>query len=424
MPGLQGSVNCLASSPWCEAAWRRGARLSPWLGKAAPPGYKTQVMLTRLEVDGFKSLRDFSIELEPLTVLLGPNDAGKSNILEALALSSRLPVHSPEDALKQGRGRALDQFRREGSRTSSTIALNLETLEPESVGDARWVDRMRYELKLERIVRGAGPERVGYQVERVVMKRAGDSWLDAHPAWAPLLSDLPDALKGHHRLHIPIIEFHATHLREASERIDSGQLAPDASNLPSVLALQPDDVLAEIRTQLAALIPGIADFAVIEQDEQYHIEFRARDGATVPARLASDGTLRMLALLTAVLARPGGTWDSIICVEEPENGIYPGRLRRLIDLLRDVTRSDAWIAGEVKRPAPQILITTHSPVFLAALRQQPEALRYIDTVVRDGQRLTRARRVGESSRADRGTTIGIGEIDAILHSVSRGEDIP
>ncbi len=191
-----------------------------------------------------------------------------------------------------------------------------------------------------------------------------------------------------------------------------------------VLAWQPDEVLAEIRAQPAALIPGIADFSIIEQEEQYHIEFRARDGATIPARLASDGTLRMLALLTAVLARPGSTRDSIICVEEPENGIYPGRLRRLIDLLRDVTRPDAWIAGEAARPAPQILITTHSPVFLVALRQQPEALRYIDTVVRDGQRLTRARRMGEPSRADRGTVIGVGEIDAILHSVTRGEDVP
>jgi predicted ATPase len=111
-------------------------------------------------------------------------------------------------------------------------------------------------------------------------------------------------------------------------------------------------------------------------------------------------------------------------MEEPENGIYPGRLRRLIDLLRDVTRPDAWIAGEAARPAPQILITTHSPVFLAALRQQPDALRYIDTVVSDGQRRTRARRVGEPSRADRGTVIGVGEIDAILHSVARGEDVP
>ena len=82
-------------------------------------------MLTRLEVDGFKSLRDFSIDLEPLTVLLGPNDAGKSNILEALALSSRLAVRSPEDALKQGRGRALDQFRREGTQVASAIVLSL-----------------------------------------------------------------------------------------------------------------------------------------------------------------------------------------------------------------------------------------------------------------------------------------------------------
>lgn len=382
-------------------------------------------MLTRLEVDGFKSLRDFSIDLEPLTVLLGPNDAGKSNILEALALSSRLSIRSPEDALKQGRGRALDQFRREGSRTTSTMTLNLETLEPDSDDDLSWVVRMRYELKLERLARGAGPERVDFQAKGRELTRAEDRWLVAHPAWDRLVIDVAGKeLVTNFGPLIPIIELYAAHLREASERIDSGELAPDASNLPSVLAWQPDDVLAEIRSQLAALIPGIADFSIIEQEEQYHIEFRARDGATIPARLASDGTLRMLALLTAVLARPGGTWDSIICVEEPENGIYPGRLRRLIDLLRDVTRPEPWIAGEAARPAPQILITTHSPVFLAALRQQPDSLRYVDAVVRDGQRLTRARRVGQPSRTERSTMIGVDEIDAILHSVSHGEDIP
>jgi ABC-type uncharacterized transport system ATPase subunit len=111
-------------------------------------------MLTRLEVDGFKSLRDFSIDLEPLTVLLGPNDAGKSNILEALALSSRLGSHTPEDALKQGRGRALDQFRREGTQVASAITLNLETLEPletDSDDDRNLIVRMRHELRLERM---------------------------------------------------------------------------------------------------------------------------------------------------------------------------------------------------------------------------------------------------------------------------------
>ncbi|MBA3545583.1 MAG: AAA family ATPase [Nannocystis sp.] len=382
-------------------------------------------MLTRLEVDGFKSLRDFSIELEPLTVLLGPNDAGKSNILEALALSSRLAVRSPEDALKQGRGRALDQFRREGSQIASAIALNLETLEPdEDDDDRRWVVRMRQELRIERMARGTASERVDLRTKRHEIARAGDGWLSAHAVWDPLVLDVLDvpggADHGDCAPLTPYVELYGLHLPDASECREPGQLAADASDLPSVLAWQPDIVLAEIRAQLAALIPGIADFAIIEQEEQYHLEFRARDGATVPARLASHGTLRMLALLTAVLARRSCIWDSIICMEEPEDGIDPGRLRRLIDLLRDVTRPDPWIAGEAGRPAPQILITTHSPVFLAALRQQPDALRYINTVVRDGQRLTWARRVGEPSRAERSTTIGIGEIDAILHS----EDIP
>jgi hypothetical protein len=142
------------------------------------------------------------------------------------------------------------------------------------------------------------------------MKRAGDAWLSAHPVWQPLVLDVLDVSTREdlRPVDIPIVELYAAHLREASERIDSGILASDASNLPSVLASQPDHVLAEIRAQLVALIPGIADFSIVEQEEQYHIEFRARDGATIPARLASDGTLRMLALLTAVLARRSWTW--------------------------------------------------------------------------------------------------------------------
>jgi AAA15 family ATPase/GTPase len=47
-------------------------------------------MITRLEVDGFKSLRNFAVDLEPLTVFVGPNSAGKSNILDALELLSPL----------------------------------------------------------------------------------------------------------------------------------------------------------------------------------------------------------------------------------------------------------------------------------------------------------------------------------------------
>ncbi|MDC3959065.1 AAA family ATPase [Polyangium jinanense] len=83
-------------------------------------------MITRFEVDGFKSLRDFAVDLEPLTVFVGPNGAGKSNLLEAMALLGRLASMPVEEAFKKGRGRVLDQFSRFGGETSKTIRFAVE----------------------------------------------------------------------------------------------------------------------------------------------------------------------------------------------------------------------------------------------------------------------------------------------------------
>jgi predicted ATPase len=47
-------------------------------------------MLKRVHIQGYKSLRDVEVHLEPLSVLLGPNAAGKSNFLDALQLLSRI----------------------------------------------------------------------------------------------------------------------------------------------------------------------------------------------------------------------------------------------------------------------------------------------------------------------------------------------
>ena len=68
-------------------------------------------MLTRLSVQGFKSLLDVDVELAPLVVLMGPNAAGKSNLLEALLLLSRLATEQTLRALpaflEESRGSSL-----------------------------------------------------------------------------------------------------------------------------------------------------------------------------------------------------------------------------------------------------------------------------------------------------------------------------
>ena len=58
-------------------------------------------MLTRLEVDGFKNLKDFSIEFGPFTCIAGPNGVGKSNIFDAIQFLSLLTDNTLiESALK------------------------------------------------------------------------------------------------------------------------------------------------------------------------------------------------------------------------------------------------------------------------------------------------------------------------------------
>jgi len=45
-------------------------------------------MINRVKIDGYKSFRDFELEMKPLMVVFGPNASGKSNFLDALQLIS------------------------------------------------------------------------------------------------------------------------------------------------------------------------------------------------------------------------------------------------------------------------------------------------------------------------------------------------
>lgn len=376
-------------------------------------------MITRLEVDGFKSLRNFAVDLEPFTVLVGPNDAGKSNILEALALAAAAEQTTPEEALKRGRGSSLDKFSRHGATTGTKIAIALECLE--------WDDgelyRLRNELTISRTPHRAWAERVELEARTFEISAVDDRWLDGHPEWSGDIRSLPPEDQGETWSPLfRLVQLHAAYLRDPSDRLDSRTLAPDASNLPSVLATLSEIQLGKIRAAMAALIPSIVDFDIKPNDDNLQIEFKTREGETVPARLASDGTLRALGLLTAVIARPTDG-DTIICIEEPENGIYPGRLTRLIDILRDATDSTPWREGDVRTPPPQIILTTHSPVALEALRQHHTSVRFIDTIWRDGVRSTRARRiVDDSSLTDRMTEASTREIELRLRTTPLDED--
>ena len=94
-------------------------------------------------------------------------------------------------------------------------------------------------------------------------------------------------------------------------------------------------------------------------------------GQKTTAYGASDGTLRFLGLLAALL---GNQRSRFYFFEEPENGIHPNRLSLLLQLMEQ----------EVANGSMQIVITTHSPLLLNFL--SPANLEYASLMYRIGDR--------------------------------------
>ena len=65
-------------------------------------------MLTRLEMDGFKNLVNFSLDFGPYTCIAGSNGVGKSNIFDAIRFLSLLTDHPINEAALQTRNAGKD----------------------------------------------------------------------------------------------------------------------------------------------------------------------------------------------------------------------------------------------------------------------------------------------------------------------------
>lgn len=139
----------------------------------------------------------------------------------------------------------------------------------------------------------------------------------------------------------------------------------------------PGRTLAETVNRLASLVPEVRGIE-IDRDE-------ARQQLTVMAMLEgcrekmgprslSDGTLRFLALVTMFMDQDAG---ALLCMEEPENGIHPGRVPAAVNLLEDFCVDVEHPIGP-DNPLRQVIINTHSPDVVRQLGR--DDILFVDTV--------------------------------------------
>ena len=83
-------------------------------------------MLTRLEIDGFKTFENLCVDLSPFTAIVGNNAAGKSNLFDVIQLLSNLATKDVAEAVKEMRGEPLELFRQTEAGRSRQIRLAAE----------------------------------------------------------------------------------------------------------------------------------------------------------------------------------------------------------------------------------------------------------------------------------------------------------
>ena len=111
-------------------------------------------------------------------------------------------------------------------------------------------------------------------------------------------------------------------------------------------------------TQLVSEILGID----VEEDQsrgEFSIRAKTADQRSFSVRGLSDSTLRLLALATL---RNDPRLHGMLCLEESENGVQPLYLKKMAQLLYEMT-TDLNDPDQVDLPLRQVIITTHSPLF-------------------------------------------------------------
>jgi len=352
--------------------------------------------LLELSVKNYKSLRDVTVRLGPLNVLVGPNGSGKSNLLDVIQFLGDSAREDLVPALERRQGFGRVYFRGE---TKGPIHIHVKahvtSYAHKGAPDAYGL-RFERRLRGKHLKRGRGSipvlltyltrsehftfkpskgrgRRITISGEKAeLVETRGEKKMThgfALRSDSLGLSTLPrlsaaqggDAVRKMAELFstFRVFDVDARAARQPSTVSSNSTLQSDASNLAAFLHYlsQDEETFERLQEDARAIVPGldrihlrkvggVSEAVVIELEES------GLKGRTSLAE-ASFGTVRALALL-AMLYDPNP--PLLTCVEEIDHGFHPYVFDRLVERLR-------WASART-----QFLIATHSPSLVNRLR--------------------------------------------------------
>lgn len=347
-----------------------------------------QIEFIRLK--NFRAFQDVTMKDIPrFCVLVGANGTGKSTLFSVFAFLRDAMASNVNSALARlGGSRGMQEVRSRGSSGPIEIELKIRTELREKRSTL-----ITYELHIDE---EAGRAVVAREVLRYRRGSRGQPWrfLDfQRGAGEAVTNELegvedesqltreaqtlksPDilAIKGLAQFErFPAVvalgdlienwhlsDFHISRARPEAEAGYAEHLSREGENLSLVveyLYKNHADRFREVLDRLKHRVPGVTNVEA-KTTEEGRVLLKFQDGAFEDpflARYVSDGTIKMLAYLV-LLYDPAP--HPLLCVEEPENQLYPALLWDLAEEFRAYASRGG-----------QVFVTTHSPDFLNAVQ--------------------------------------------------------
>ncbi|GAB49198.1 hypothetical protein MOPEL_098_00650 [Mobilicoccus pelagius NBRC 104925] len=333
--------------------------------------------ITNFKVSKYRSITTSkTLDLQGMSVLVGPNNEGKSNILRALVVGLE-SIQQAGTQTKAARRAPLGSFMYrsddfERYRWERDYPLALQDKEPNSSST------FEFEFELNERDKEDLKESTGHSLNetlkiRVLLKRGGAAEIKVvkrGPANAAInanVAKICDLIQR--RVRVEYVSGDRTSeetlrliRREAVGALAEVSASQEYRDLLNRLKGLSEQALAPLQGRLndemQDLVPGVqnVEISVSRFTEQVHrrdFDVSIDDGSNTLLSMKGDGiqSLTVIALIRA-LAKRSEDVTYIMAIEEPEARLHPQAVRRLHLKLQEFAEED------------QVIITTHSPVLV------------------------------------------------------------
>ena len=331
-----------------------------------------KVFLDNVHIKNYLSLRDVTFSLKPLTVLVGPNASGKSNVLNALNLLTTMtiaenppPSNFIQDRLWAGKDNNITfELQAKVDSIIGKYKLDVSSKSEYPIVAEELLIQDKKDVQVISIENGDGivqdedgKNKTNYKSNKLALKSAGDY------GNKPITRALTEFIKGweFYDFQPSIMRGHITRIgRMITSQIEGSDQSPklddDGSTLPELLSFWYENDLERFQSvseSLAACTNISIDYCEIDGNRQLCLS----EGYDNPILLkrASDGTLRLVAY-NILLNEPD--LPPLIAIEEPERNLHPGALTEIANVLEQIAQYS------------QVIITTHSSQLLGAFNSE------------------------------------------------------